>query len=73
MFSGRQLLLLAALTSLIPTLQPANLRAQTNVDAQSAPSPRRASVHETQKEKMNAWTVGLAGGLLEGAILRAAV
>ncbi|XIA64497.1 hypothetical protein ACFIOY_37590 [Bradyrhizobium sp. TZ2] len=53
MFSGRQLLLLAALTSLIPTLQPANLRAQTaNVDAQSAPSPRRASVHETQKEKM---------------------
>jgi hypothetical protein len=52
MFSGRQLLLLAALTSLIPTLQPANLRAQTaNVDAQSAPSPRRASVHETQKER----------------------
>jgi hypothetical protein len=62
-FSGRQLLLLAALTSLIPTLQPANLHAQTaKADAQSAPPPRRASVNEPQKEKMNAWTVGLAGG-----------
>ena len=72
MFSGRYLLLLAALTALIPTLQPANLRAQTaNVDARSAPSPRRLSVQE-QKEKMNAWTVGLAGGLIEGAPLRLA-
>jgi hypothetical protein len=53
-FLGRHLLLLAALTPLIPTLQPANLHAQTvKVDAQSAPPARRASVHETQKEKMN--------------------
>jgi hypothetical protein len=38
------------------------------VDAQTqnAPSPRRTPI-ETQKEQMNAWTVGLAGGLLEGA------
>ena len=63
MYSGRYLLLLAALTALIPTLQPANLRAQTaHVDTRSAPSPRRLPIHETQKEKMNAWTVGLAGG-----------
>ena len=72
MYSGRYLLLLAALTALNPTLQPANLRAQTaNVDARSSPSPGRPSVQE-QKEKMNAWTVGLAGGLLEGAPLRLA-
>jgi hypothetical protein len=63
MYSGRHLLLLAALTALIPTLQPANLRAQTaHVDTRSAPSPRRLPIQETQKEKMNAWTVGLAGG-----------
>jgi len=73
MISGRYLLLLAALTPLIATLQPANLRAQTaNVDARSSPSPRRLPVQETQKEKINAWTVGLAGGLIEGAPLRLA-
>jgi TRAP-type uncharacterized transport system substrate-binding protein len=73
MISGRHLLLLAALIPLIPTLHPANLRAQTaRVDARSAPSPRRLPVQETPKEKMNAWTVGLAGGLLEGAPLRLA-
>ena len=72
MISGRYLLLLAAFTALIP-LQPANLRAQTaRVDARSAPSPRRLPVQETPKEKMNAWTVGLAGGLIEGAPLRLA-
>ena len=72
MISGRYLLLLAALTALIP-LQSANLCAQTaRVDARSAPSPRRVPVQETQKEKMNAWTVGLAGGLIEGAPLRLA-
>ena len=45
--------------------------AGTQRDAQNAPAPRRAS-NEIQKEKMNAWTVGLAGGLLEGAPLRLA-
>jgi TRAP-type uncharacterized transport system substrate-binding protein len=54
-------------------LPPANLHAQrAKVDAQNAPAPRRASIYETEKEKMNAWTVGLAGGLLEGAPLRLA-
>ncbi len=72
-FSGRYLLLLAAVTSLVATLQPAIVRAQTaNADARNALSARRASVQETKKEEMNAWTVGLAGGLLEGAPLRLA-
>jgi TRAP-type uncharacterized transport system substrate-binding protein len=73
MISERYLLLVAAFTVLIPTLQPVNLHAQTaHVDARRAPSPRRLPVQETQKEKMNAWTVGLAGGLIEGAPLRLA-
>ena len=72
MLLGRHFRLLAALTALVLVLQPANLHAQTGKgDAQSA-SPRRASTYETQKEKMNAWTVGIAGGLLEGAPLRLA-
>src|SRR6478735_6580037 len=73
MISGRYLLLVAAFTVLIPTLQPDNLRAQTaRAEGRSAPSPRRLPVQDTQKEKMNAWTVGLAGGLIEGAPLRLA-
>lgn len=72
MLSRRHLLLLAALTPLIPALQPATLHAQTAKLEQGGPSPRRAPVPETEKEKMNAWTVGLAGGLLEGAPLRLA-
>jgi TRAP-type uncharacterized transport system substrate-binding protein len=62
----RLLLLLAALTPVIVALQPADL------NAQSARTPRRAAIHETEKDKMNAWTVGLAGGLLEGAPIRLA-
>src|SRR5712675_1559363 len=69
----RLLLLLAALASVILALQPANVVAQTsNVDPQSVRPPRRAPAPETAKEKMNAWTVGLAGGLLEGAPIRLA-
>ena len=52
MISGRYLLLLAALTALIATLQPANLRAQTaNVDARSAPSPRRVPFKRRKKRR----------------------
>jgi TRAP-type uncharacterized transport system substrate-binding protein len=73
MLPGRHLLLLAALTALVCALEPANLHAQTaDVDPQSAPSPRRAPGYQSEKEKINAWTVGLAGGLLEGAPLRLA-
>jgi TRAP-type uncharacterized transport system substrate-binding protein len=62
----RLLLLLAALTPVILAFQPADL------NAQSARTSRRAPIQETEKEKMNAWTVGLAGGLLEGAPIRLA-
>ena len=67
-FRSRVLLLLAALAPVILALQPANVGAQT----QSVRAPRSASPYETPKEKMNAWTVGLAGGLLEGAPIRLA-
>jgi TRAP-type uncharacterized transport system substrate-binding protein len=67
-FQSRLLLVLSLLAPVILVLQPANVDAQTrSVRPQQAPS-----VHTTEKEKMNAWTVGLAGGLLEGAPIRLA-
>ena len=59
----RSLLLCGVLASL---MQPAS------VDAQGVRSPARGASHETAKVRMNAWTVGLAGGLLEGAPIRLA-
>src|SRR6202051_1932522 len=68
----RLLLLVAVWAPVLFALHPADVGAQTaKVDARSASPPRRA-VHETEKEKMNAWTVGLAGGLVEGAPIRLA-
>src|SRR3979411_2326953 len=64
----RLVLLLAALAPVILALQPANVDAQT----QSGRPPQRPPALTTEKEKMNAWTVGLAGGLLEGAPIRLA-
>jgi TRAP-type uncharacterized transport system substrate-binding protein len=64
----RLLLLLAALVPVILMLQPANVDAQTR----SIRPPQAPSAHTTEKEKMNAWTVRLAGGLLEGAPIRLA-
>jgi TRAP-type uncharacterized transport system substrate-binding protein len=58
--------LLAALAPVILVLQPAELDAQT----QTVSPPRSASPQAVQKEKMNAWTVGLAAGQLEGAPIR---
>lgn len=60
------LLPLAMLGPLILTLQP------THSEAQSLTPSQRATSEETRKAKMNAWTVGLAGGLLEGAPIRLA-
>ena len=57
---------LAVLVPIILALQPATLDAQT----QSARTVQRS--HAAEKQKMNAWTIGLAGGLLEGAPLRLA-
>jgi TRAP-type uncharacterized transport system substrate-binding protein len=58
--------LLAALSLVVLALQPANVNAQT----QSGRAPRSASPYAAQKERMNAWTVGLAAGQLEGAPIR---
>ena len=66
-FKSSLLLLVAAMAPSILALQPAELWAQTP----NVVSPRRAP-DGFQKEQMNAWTVGLAGGLLEGAPLRLA-
>src|SRR5437868_13289700 len=58
--------LLIGLAAVIVALQPAHVDAQT----QSVRPSRMASPNELQKQKMNAWTVGLAGGQLEGAPIR---
>jgi len=44
------------------------LAASAPIDAQ--PAPRRNAADTQAIEKLNAWTVGLAGGLLEGAPIR---
>src|SRR5216684_4272721 len=64
----RFLFLLAVAAPVILALQPANVDAQT----QSARPSQGPTARTTEKEKMNAWTVGLAGGLLEGAPIRLA-
>lgn len=65
----RSLLVLAALAPLLTTVQP------SDADAQTRPVPRQLR-REPPPQKphvaMNAWTVGLAGGLLEGAPIRLA-
>src|SRR5256714_6568792 len=64
----RLLFLLAAAGSVFLAVQPANVDAQTK----SARSRQGLTGGMAEKEKMNAWTVGLAGGLLEGAPIRLA-
>ena len=71
----RQLLVLAALAPLLLTLQPNWLGAQTkNVRAHAVHEVRHqpppSTPHAMMKERMNAWTVGLAAGLIEGAPIR---
>ncbi|WP_271589961.1 TAXI family TRAP transporter solute-binding subunit [Bradyrhizobium sp. CCBAU 53415] len=65
------LLLLTCLAAMM--LQATSLEAQTarntRTDAQLV---RRSLPQENEKDRMNAWTVGLAGGLLEGAPIRLA-
>ena len=64
------LLLLAALAPVTLMLLSTDVCSQT-AKGGAASVVRRASPQD-EKEKMNAWTVGLAGGLLEGAPLRLA-
>src|ERR1700722_8066842 len=66
-FSGTRLLAwLAALALGAMVLQPPHVDAQTK----RIRAPASTSPYEAQKEKMNAWTVGLAAGQLEGAPIR---
>ena len=45
----------------------------TRADAQEQTAqPRRAPTYEQRQEKINAWTVGLGAGRIEGAPLRLA-
>jgi TRAP-type uncharacterized transport system substrate-binding protein len=59
---SRTLLLLAALTALVLVPRPFSVNAETRNNTRP-PKPQ---------ETINAWTVGLAGGLLEGAPIRLA-
>lgn len=74
------LLGLAALAALLVAIQPSLVNAQIKgVEAQNAhpqqhkpPAKPQEAANAKPKEVMNAWTVGLAGGLLEGAPIRLA-
>ena len=65
----RSLLLFAALAPVALLFLSADVCAQSAKGETSV--VRRAAV-QAEKEKINAWTVGLAGGLLEGAPIRLA-
>ena len=66
MFAARLVRLFTLAASLVLTLQ-------IEADAQGQPAPApRALTYEQQQGKINAWTVGLAAGLIEGAPLRLA-
>src|ERR1700737_3967960 len=67
MFAARILGGLAVLAPVFLALQPTHADAQ----GQAAPVPRVPTYTE-QQERINAWTVGLAAGLIEGAPLRLA-
>lgn len=69
-FGIRPLLLLAAWMAPALMLQPASADAQTKY-ARIQPKPVETPA-EKRRTAINAWTVGLAGGLLEGAPIRLA-
>ena len=66
-FAARPLCALTVLAAIVLALSSPDAAAQ-----EQAAAPRRAPSFEQQQEKMNAWTVGLAAGLIEGAPLRLA-
>ena len=67
MFAARLLCVLAVLAPLAVALQP------TRADAQGQGGPvQRVLSYTEQQEKINAWTIGLAAGRIEGAPLRLA-
>jgi TRAP-type uncharacterized transport system substrate-binding protein len=66
-FAARLLCVLAAWAPVVLALQP------TRADAQGQGGPvQRVLSYTEQQEKINAWTIGLAAGLIEGAPLRLA-
>ncbi|WP_407116678.1 TAXI family TRAP transporter solute-binding subunit [Bradyrhizobium sp. LMG 9283] len=67
----RPQLLLAALAPLL-LLQPSSLDARTKGAKMNTAASANATDHPEPRVTMNAWTVGLAGGLLEGAPIRLA-
>jgi TRAP-type uncharacterized transport system substrate-binding protein len=70
LLESRSLLLFALLVPIVTVFQPGSPAAQTvRPDAQTI---RHSSSYAIEKEKINAWTVGIAGGLLEGAPIRLA-
>lgn len=67
------LLLLTWLVPVAMMLQTACLEAQTARNTKAGAQLVRSPLpQENEKDRMNAWTVGLAGGLLEGAPIRLA-
>jgi hypothetical protein len=68
MIAARILCVLAVMAPVVLALQPTRAAAQ----AQLAPV-QRAPTYERQQEKIDAWTVGLVAGPIEGAPLRPAV
>jgi TRAP-type uncharacterized transport system substrate-binding protein len=79
-FGLRPLLVLAAWAALLLALQPALVAAQTKLVRTQSEHARRLAppqqpdqtAAEKRRTAINAWTVGLAGGLLEGAPIRLA-
>ncbi len=69
--SVRPQLLLAAVALLL-LMQPSGLYAQTKAVRTKISLPTRTVAPPRPQVAMNAWTVGLAGGLLEGAPIRLA-
>ena len=66
-FAARLLRVLAVLAPVVLALQP------TRADAQGQGGPvQRVPSYTEQQDKINAWTIGLAAGLIEGAPLRLA-
>jgi len=72
MFAARLLGVLMVSAPVVLTLQPTQAAAQARGAYEQAAQPRRVSTYEAQQEKINAWTVGLAAGQVEGAPLRLA-
>jgi TRAP-type uncharacterized transport system substrate-binding protein len=76
--AARLLSVLTLLAPVVLALQPTDTAAQApGVPEQAATAPRQEQAPRplnfgAQQEKINAWTVGLAAGLIEGAPLRLA-